>query len=145
MTTTKTCKHCNKTVKDGQYCVKGEDISCISCILTSVDTNDKLALQALALQLEQDVIVDHEKRSLPAMSKDPLANEVKSAARRLSTLMLGAANSLMVDSYMSASQKEKASTNGPGPRLATLNELDRIVEIVRKLDLLADKIVARGE
>lgn len=103
------------------------------------EQNDK-TIAAFAAQLAQDAIVN-QSRSV----SDPLAVEVKAAARRLSTLMLGAANALIMEGYMGSVAHDKKETGSVGARLAMLNELDRLVEIVRKLDLLADKIIVRGE
>jgi hypothetical protein len=71
---------------------------------------------------------------------DPLALDMKCSARQLSILLLGHAQEIAMKAYDSQAIKPDA-----GSRLAVLNEIDRIVELVRKLDIVADKIIARGE
>lgn len=80
-------------------------------------------------------------KSMPAKLErvDPLALDMKCSARQLSILLLGHAQATAMKAY------EQQTKPDPGTRLAVLNEIDRIVELVRKLDLVADKIIARGE
>jgi hypothetical protein len=73
------------------------------------------------------------------MQTDPLARDMKCAARQLSILLLDHAQATAMRAYDTQAKLDQEQ------RLANLYEIECIVELVRKLDLMADKIVARGE
>jgi hypothetical protein len=107
--------NCEAPVKEGQYCAKGNEILCLNCVLKTMAAKEEVKV-------------------------DPLALDMKCSTRQLSILLLGHAQEIAMKAYDSQAIKSDV-----GNRLAVLNEIDRIVELVRKLDLVADRIIARGE
>lgn len=114
----KVCIDCEAPVKEGQYCDKQGEILCLACVLK---------------------IMERRPRQEIALSTDPLALDMKCSARQLSILLLGHAQAISMKAY------DTQAKSDVGGRLAVLNEVDRIVELVQKLDLVADRIIARGE
>ena len=134
----KVCIDCEAPVKEGQYCEKQGEIRCLNCVLKTMDLIPPVP--SVVISMVNNLLSATRARSSQALHLDPLALDMKCSARQLSILLLGHAQAISMKAY--DTQAIKTDVDG---RLAVLNEVDRIVELVQKLDLVADKIIARGE
>ena len=132
----KVCIDCEAPVKEGQYCEKLGEIRCLNCVLKTMDLIPPVP--SAVISMANKLLNATRARSNQALHPDPLALDMKCSARQLSILLLGHAQAISMKAYDTQAKSD-------GGRLAVLNEVDRIVELVQKLDLVADKIIARGE
>ena len=132
----KVCIDCEAPVKEGQYCEKLGEIRCLNCVLKTMDLIPPVP--SAVISMVNNLLNAARARSSQALHSDPLALDMKCSARQLSILLLGHAQAISMKAYDTQAKSD-------GGRLAVLNEVDRIVELVQKLDLVADKIIARGE
>ena len=133
----KVCIDCEAPVKEGQYCEKLGEIRCLNCVLKTMDLIPPVP--SAVISMANKLLNATRARSNQALHPDPLALDMKCSARQLSILLLGHAQAISMKAY---DTQAKSDVDG---RLAVLNEVDRIVELVQKLDLVADRIIARGE